>query len=114
MYCFKDNIINIYIRYSHCRPIHFFISAGKELDLDAKSRASLSPEKSVGAVLSGMTDDRMTPDSGVYTPLGSKKKSQSVTSTSSGRQSTAIQRLQMDKAAKEIRAKQVRINTFAH
>ncbi|XP_053398535.1 cyclic nucleotide-binding domain-containing protein 2-like [Mercenaria mercenaria] len=80
----------------------------KEAGLGAKSRASMSPEKSVGAVHSGMTDERMTPDSGTFTPLGSKKRSQAVLASPTARQSTALQRLQMDKAAKEIRAKQLK------
>jgi hypothetical protein len=54
-----------------------------------------------------MTDDRLTPDSGILTPLGGKKRSQMVMSSPSGRQSTAFQRIQMEKTAKEIRAKQV-------
>lgn len=82
-------------------------------DLDRKSRLSfrstdmVSPDTTapVGTI-SGLTDDRdATPDSGGFLTPGKKKAS--VSPSASGKQHSAIQRLEREKVAKEIRAKQV-------
>lgn len=81
---------------------------------ERKSRGSLrsadmsSPDKSISTIPSGIYEDRTgSPDSGGFvTPGGSRKKMPMI--SPSGRQSTAIQRAQMDKMSRDIRAKQLR------
>lgn len=84
-------------------------------EYDSKSRSSMSPDKAVGLTASSMTEDRMTPDSSHLSPGGSKKRPASIiplAASPSGRQSSAIQRVHMDKIAKEIRTKQVNGKKF--
>ncbi|KAL4230484.1 hypothetical protein ACF0H5_010866 [Mactra antiquata] len=83
---------------------------GEKKDDIRKGISSLSPDKSLGRIMSGTIDDRLTPEPGFMTPGGSKKRpiSSGVVSSPSGRQSTAIQRMQMEKMSKEIKAKQLK------